>query len=90
MKASETGRGAASVASNLFQGESILIFKAVYQGRYTPTDENERLEMFDGAIAIVTDAESLLNNLTPASNSINVSLIQNQFCIRSVPGIRTG
>ncbi|MGB5454863.1 MAG: ATP-binding protein [Gammaproteobacteria bacterium] len=76
-KASETGKGAASVASNLFQGESILIFKAVYQGRYTPTDENERLEMFDGAIAIVTDAESLLNNLTPASNSINVSLIQN-------------
>jgi signal transduction histidine kinase/ActR/RegA family two-component response regulator len=76
-KATETGGGAASVAKNLFQSESILIFKAVYQGRYTPTDENERLEMFDGAIAIVTDAESLLNDLTPAIGFINVSLSQN-------------
>ena len=74
-QASRTGKGVASTASNLAQkGESIVIFKAVYQGRYTPTDEQERQEMFNGAIAIVTNAASLLNNLSPTGGNIHVSL----------------
>ncbi|NNJ96586.1 MAG: response regulator [Gammaproteobacteria bacterium] len=73
-EASLTGRGIASAAGNLTHtGESVIIFKAVYQGRYTPTDENERLDMFNGAVAIVTDAESLLSNLTPWIGNIGVT-----------------
>ena len=77
-EAARAGRGVASAAGNLtHQGDSIIIFKPVYQGRYTPTNENERLEMFNGAIAIVTDVESLLDNLTPmvVNESITLALI---------------
>jgi len=73
--ASRTGMGVASVVTNLFQrDESIMVFKTVYQGRYAPTSEKERLAMFNGAIAIETGTESLLSNIVPATENISVSL----------------
>ena len=74
-KATRTGGGVASFVSGLLQqDESIIVFKAVYQGRYAPTSKAERLDMFNGAIAVETGAESLLNNIIPGIGSMNISL----------------
>ncbi len=63
-QALKTGQGVASpVTRVLHSSGGMMIFKAVYQGRYTPSSEQDRRELFDGAIAIEVGAESLLNHL---------------------------
>lgn len=74
INASRTGKGVASFVNDPALSESIIVFKAVYQGRYAPTSEKERMDMFNGAIAIETGAESLLSNLIPAMGNISLSL----------------
>ena len=74
-KASRSGAGVASFVNDLLQeGESIMVFKAVYQGRYAPTSEAERLEMFNGAIVVETSAENLLSGITPDNKHMTVAL----------------
>ena len=76
VNASRTGKGSASTVTTLLQREgSILVFKAVYQGRYSPISENERIAMFNGAIAMEVGAGSLLSNIMPENSELNVSLI---------------
>ena len=76
--ASRTGTGVASFVSGLLHSDkSIIVFKAVYQGRYAPTSEKERMDMFNGAIAIETGTESLLSNIIAATGKMNATLSQN-------------
>ena len=76
VNASRTGKGSASTVTTLLQREgSILVFKAVYQGRYSPINENDRIAMFNGAIAMEVGAGSLLSNIMPENSELNVSLI---------------
>ena len=73
-----SGKGSASAVTRLMQRNGgVLIFKAVYQGRYAPANIQERMEMFSGAIAIEVGADSLLGNLVPASMNLNIFLNQN-------------
>ena len=75
VKASRTGKGAASPVTNLLRKDgSIMVFKAVYQGRYSPNSENERIAMFTGAIAMEVGADILQRDIIPAENNFNVSL----------------
>ncbi len=75
--ATRTGSGVASSVTNLLNREGgIMVFKAVYQGRYAPTSEQERLAMFNGAIAMEVGAESLLSNVAQATTQLKVSLSQ--------------
>ena len=75
--ATRTGSGVASSVTNLLNPDGgIMVFKAVYQGRYAPTSEQERLAMFNGAIAMEVGAESLLSNVAQATKQLKVSLNQ--------------
>jgi signal transduction histidine kinase/CHASE1-domain containing sensor protein/ActR/RegA family two-component response regulator len=75
--ATRTGSGVASSVSSLLNRDGgIMVFKAVYQGRYAPTSEQERLAMFNGAIAMEVGAESLLSNVVQATTQLKVSLNQ--------------
>ncbi len=83
-QAMQTGKGIASSATHLLHDDGgIMVFKAVYQGRYAPKNENERLDMFNGAIAMEVGAESLLSDLIPSTSQLNV--IINQHGSRSGP-----
>jgi len=74
---SRTGKGVASFAHGLLlQGKSIIVFKALYKGRYAPSGETERIDMFNGALAIETSAKQLLSGIFPASDNIKISLSQ--------------
>ena len=76
-QALETGQGVASpVTRVLHSNGGMMIFKAVYQGRYTPSSEQDRRELFDGAIAIEIGAESLLNQLGIDGYPLDVQLRQ--------------
>jgi signal transduction histidine kinase/ActR/RegA family two-component response regulator/CHASE1-domain containing sensor protein len=75
--ATRTGSGVASSVSNLLNRDGgIMVFKAVYQGRYAPTSEQERRAMFNGAIAMEVGAESLLSNAVQDTTQLKVSLNQ--------------
>lgn len=77
-EATRTGKGVASSYTHLLQRNGgIIIFKTVYQGRYAPKNARERINMFNGAIAIEVGADSLLSNLVPASMNLNIELRQN-------------
>lgn len=79
VNATRTGTGAASAVSKLLNPDGgIMVFKAVYQGRYAPTSEQERLAMFSGAIAMEVGAESLLSNVAQDAAQLRVSLRQKQ------------
>jgi len=76
-QATKTGKGAASSFTRLLQRNGgIIIIKAVYLGRYAPKNVKERIDMFNGAIAIEVGADSLLGNLIPASMNLNIDLRQ--------------
>gem|GEM_PF-6266521 len=76
VNAARTGKGTASTVTNLLNRDgSILVFKAVYQGRYSPTNESDRMSMFNGAIAMEVAAGSLLTRILPDHSNLNVSLI---------------
>ena len=75
-RASVSGDGSASPTSRLLRREgSVLVFKAVYQGRYSPVTEQERKAMFNGAIALEVSAGSLLEDIIPAQSELNATLI---------------
>ena len=76
MEASRSGKGSASTVTTLLQPDgSIMVFKAVYQGRYSPVSEEERMAMFNGAIAMELGAGSLLENIIPEESDLAISLI---------------
>ena len=76
MNASRTGKGTASSVTSLLQREgSIMVFKAVYQGRYSPINEDDRMSMVNGAIAMEVGAGSLLSDILPEDSNLNLSLI---------------
>jgi signal transduction histidine kinase/CheY-like chemotaxis protein len=76
-QATQTGKGVASSFTRLLQRNGgILIFKAVYQGRYAPGSTQDRINMFNGAIAIEVGADSLLGKLVPAPLNLNIDLRQ--------------
>jgi signal transduction histidine kinase/ActR/RegA family two-component response regulator len=73
--ASRTGLGVGSFVDDLLlRGKSIIVFKAVYQGRYAPNSEKERMDMFNGAIAIETGTENLLSDIIPSTENISITL----------------
>ena len=72
-----SGKGIASPATTLLNNDGgIMVFKAVYQGRYAPKNENERLDMFNGAIAMEVGAQSLLSDLAPSTSQLNIRINQ--------------
>ena len=74
-----TGKGVASSVTHLLQRNGgIIIFKTVYQGRYAPSSIDERVSMFNGAIAIEVGADSLLSELVPVTLNLNIKLNQNK------------
>ena len=76
VNAARTGKGTASTVTTLLNRTgSILVFKAVYQGRYSPVSEHDRMSMFNGAIAMEVAAGSLLGKILPEDSNLNVSLI---------------
>ncbi len=76
LNASQTGKGTASTVTTLLQRDgSIMVFKAVYQGRYSPINVDERVAMFNGAIAMEVGAGSLLSKILPDDSNLNISLI---------------
>lgn len=76
--ATRTGKSVASSFTYLLQKNGgILIFKAVYQGRYAPRNADDRVSMFNGAIAIEVGADGLLSNLVPETMNLSISLSQN-------------
>ncbi len=76
MNASRTGKGTASPVTSLLQPDgSIMVFKAVYQGRYSPLNEDDRLSMVNGAIAMEVGAGSLLSDILPNEANLNLSLL---------------
>ena len=78
-KAIRTGKGVASSVTHLLQRNGgIMIFKTVYQGRYAPSSLEERISMFNGAIAIEVGADSLLGELVPDTLDLNIKLNQNK------------
>ena len=75
-RASVSGDGSASPTTRLLRREgSVLVFKAVYQGRYSPVTEQERKAMFNGAIALEVSAGSLLEDIIPEQSDLNATLI---------------
>lgn len=73
-----TGKGIASPVTRLLQSNGgVMIFKAVYKGRYTPSKVSDRLSMFDGAIAIEVGIDSLLTGLATGNLPLLISLRQN-------------
>jgi signal transduction histidine kinase/ActR/RegA family two-component response regulator len=75
--AAQTGSGIASPVTDLLNRDGgIIVFKAVYQGRYAPNSKQERLLMFNGAVAMEIGAEGLLSNILHSTSQLNVSLIQ--------------
>jgi len=77
INAARTGTAVASSVTNLLNRDGgIMVFKAVYQGRYAPHSEQERLAMFNGAIAMEVGAESLLSNVVQATTQLRVSINQ--------------
>ena len=75
VEASRSGKGTASPVTRLLQDNgSIMVFKAVYQGRYSPLSEQERVAMFSGAIAMEVGADSLLHEIIPENSRFSVSL----------------
>ena len=75
--AAQTGSGIASPVTNLLNRDGgIIVFKAVYQGRYAPNSEQDRLSMFNGAVAMEIGAEGLLSNIVQSTSQLRVSLKQ--------------
>lgn len=75
--ATRSGTGVASTVTSLLHREGgIMVFKAVYQGRYSPGTEKERISMFSGAIAMEIGAKSLLSDIAQTTAQLKVSLHQ--------------
>ncbi|MCB1915400.1 MAG: response regulator [Rhodocyclaceae bacterium] len=76
-QAIRTGKVAASPPLRLVRGPAgILVFKARYQGRYSPGTTAGRVAMVDGAIAVELDPERLLQDLVSASSRTEIALHQ--------------
>ena len=75
--ATRSGEVAASPPIRLMRDAAgVLIFKARYQGRYSPRTADERMAMLDGAIAIDLDPEALLRDLVSVSSRTRIALLQ--------------
>jgi two-component system sensor histidine kinase/response regulator len=75
-RAVETGGVAASLPMRLFQSDpGILIFKAVYQGRYAPQDAPERRALLQGVMALELPGGRFLEDLVEAFGDADVSLV---------------
>jgi two-component system sensor histidine kinase/response regulator len=72
----ESGGAAASLPVGLFQRErGLLVFKAVYQGRYAPQTSTERRALLQGIIALELPAGRFLEDLVEAYPDVDVSLV---------------
>ncbi len=76
-RAVRSGEGAASPITRILDPQgSVLIFKALYRGRYAPTSAYERLKTFDGAIALEVQLTALLNQTPSTAMAFEITLTQ--------------
>jgi PAS domain S-box-containing protein len=70
------GSVAASWPTGLFQrGRGILVFKAVYQGRYAPQSPAGRRALLHGVIALELPGDRFLDDLVEAYRDVDVALV---------------
>jgi PAS domain S-box-containing protein len=72
----ESGGAAASLPVGLLQRDrSVLVFKAVYQGRYAPQTSTERHALLQGVMALELLGGRVLEDLIEAYPDVDVSLV---------------
>jgi PAS domain S-box-containing protein len=76
-QAIDSGKVMASGPTTLFLNErGMLLFKAIYQGRYTPQDVKGRREFLYGAFALELHGDRLLQDVTVPDRTLGMTLSQ--------------
>ena len=79
-QAVESGGVTASLPTELLQhGRGVLLFKAVYQGRYTPWTSDARRALLHGMIALELPGSSLIDDLVEVNEDLELSLTHRDF-----------
>jgi PAS domain S-box-containing protein len=75
-----SGGVAASLPNGLFQGDrGVLVFKAVYQGRYAPETSDARQTLLHGVMALELPGARLIDDLIGVYPDFDVSLVHRDF-----------
>ena len=76
----ESGAVVASLPIELFQeGRGVVVFKAVYQGRYAPQTPDERRSLLKGVMALELPGGLFMGDLVDAYQDFDVSLVHRDF-----------